>query len=49
MKITEMADGTYITWRKTSTSDGSPAVDINIVDGADVGGIKYQKIHFVEV
>ena len=29
-KITQMADGTIITWRNTSNSDGSPVVEINI-------------------
>ena len=48
-KVTYLADGTIITWRKTSTSDGTPVVDINISNSSHTGGIKKQKIHFVEV
>lgn len=47
-KITQMADGTIITWRKTSTSDGSPVVEINIRGSNHTGGVKAQKIHFEE-
>ncbi len=47
-KITQMSDGTIITWRRTSSSDGSPVVEINITDSSHTGGIKKQKIHFVE-
>lgn len=43
----DMADGTVITWRNVSNSDGSPAVDINIQKSNDAGGIKQQKIHFI--
>ena len=43
----DMADGSVITWRNVSNSDGSPAVDINIQKSTDSGGIKQQKIHFV--
>ena len=45
---TDMADGTIITYRERSSSDGSPAVDINIRKSLDSGGIKEQKIHFVK-
>ena len=48
MKITHMSDGTVITMRKVSTSDGTPAVDINIEHSRGSGGIKSQKIHFVK-
>lgn len=44
---TVMADGSVVTWRETSISDGSPAVDINIELSSDSGGIKDQKIHFI--
>lgn len=47
-KIVEMEDGTVITWRNVSSSDGSPAVDINIERSRDSGGLKKQKIHFVK-
>ncbi len=47
-KITQMADGTIITWRRVSTSDGGPVVEINISGSSHTGGIKKQKIHFVE-
>lgn len=41
-----MADGTIITFREASCSDGSPAIDINVKESVDTGGIKRQKIHF---
>ena len=44
---TRLADGTVITWREVSSSDGTPAIDINISQSNDSGGIKRQKIHFV--
>lgn len=47
MKITRMADGSVITMRKVSHSDGTPAIDINIKSSNHTGGIKNQKIHFV--
>ena len=48
MRITTMSDGTIITMRKISTSDGTPVVDINISRSRGSGGIKKQKIHFVK-
>ena len=48
MSITRMADGTVITMRKVSSSDGTPVVDINIKSGTHTGGVKGQKIHFVK-
>ena len=48
MHITRMADGTVITMRKVSHSDGSPVVDINIKPSIRTGGVKSQKIHFVQ-
>lgn len=45
---TTMGDGTVLTMREVSSSDGSPAVDINITRGLSNGDIKNQKIHFVE-
>ena len=48
MKITKMADGTTITMREISSSDGTPVVEINIKGSTHTGGIKNQKIHFVE-
>ena len=47
-RITQMADGTIISWRKISSSDGSPVVEINISRSSHTGGLKKQKIHFVE-
>ena len=47
-KITQMADGTIITWRVTSHFDGTPVVEINIKNSSHMGGLKKQKIHFVE-
>ena len=48
LRITRMADGTIITMRKVSHSDGTPAVDINIEGSTHTGGLKNQKIHFVK-
>ena len=44
----KMADGTIISYREVSTSDGTPAVEINIQKSSDSGGIKGQKIHFIK-
>lgn len=47
--ITKMADGSIITMRRISSSpDGSPVVEINISGSTHTGGLKQQKIHFVE-
>ena len=46
--FTKMLDGSIISFRKVSSSDGSPAVDINIKKSSNHGGIKQQKIHFVK-
>lgn len=46
-KITQMSDGSVVTWRKTSTSDGTPVVEINISSSSHTGGVKRQKIHFI--
>jgi hypothetical protein len=43
-----MADGTHVTWRLISHSDGTSVVEINIDHSTHTGGIKKQKIHFVE-
>ena len=43
--VATLKDGTKITIRKKSSSDGSPAVDINIVSP---GRVKTHKIHFVK-
>lgn len=44
-----MKDGTVITYREVShSSNGSPAVDINISSVDSSGNIKTQKIHFVK-
>lgn len=45
-RVTRMADGTVITMRKVSSSDGTPVVDINIKPSRHTGGVKGQKIHF---
>lgn len=44
--MTSMKDGTVITYRVITSTEGSPAVDINIKRSSDTGGIKKQKIHF---
>ena len=43
--VAVLKDGTTITLRKRSTSDGSPAVDIKITSP---GRVKSHKIHFVK-
>ena len=45
--IAILPDGTAITWRASSSSDGSPAVDINPSSEAIKMGVKRQKIHFI--
>ncbi len=45
---TKMKDGSILSYREVSSSDGSPAVEINIKKSTDHGDIKYQKIHFVK-
>lgn len=45
--MTRMADGTIVSFRKTSTSDGSPVVEINVQKSNNHGDLKQQKIHFV--
>ena len=47
-KLVKMKDGSIVSHREISTSDGSPAVEINITRSEDSGGIKKQKIHFVK-
>ena len=44
---TKMADGSIINWRPSSSSDGSPAVDIFVTTIDENGSIKTQKIHFI--
>ena len=46
--VTKMKDGTIVSYREVSSSDGSPAVEINIRKSDAHGDIKYQKIHFVK-
>lgn len=45
---TKLLDGTVITFRKISSSDGSPVVEVNIKKSKDSAGIKKQKIHFIQ-
>ena len=47
-KIAKMEDGTILSYREVSSSDGSPAVEINIRQSDEHGELKYQKIHFVQ-
>ena len=48
LRVTKMSDGTYISMRTVSHSDGTPVVDINIEGSKSTGGVKRQKIHFVK-
>ena len=45
---TKIKDGSILSYREVSSSDGSPAVEINIKQSTDHGDIKYQIIHFVK-
>ncbi len=47
MEIVKMKDGSLIVYRPVTSSDGSPAVEINLKKSSDSGGIKSHKIHFV--
>ena len=44
--MTKLKDGTIITYREITSTKDSPAVEINIKQSNDSGGIKNQKIHF---
>lgn len=46
--VTKMKDGSILSYREVSSSDGSSTVEINIRQSDDHGNIKYQKIHFVK-
>ena len=48
MRISTMPDGTVLTYRKYSSSDGSPVVEINIKRSTSSGGVVSQKIHFIK-
>lgn len=48
LRITRMADGSIVTMRKVSHSDGTPVVDINIERSTHTGGLRKQKIHFIQ-
>lgn len=48
LRITRMADGTVISHRIKSSSDGTPVVEINIRKSRTASGIKDQKIHFIK-
>lgn len=39
---------TIVSYRKVSSSDITPAVDINIKKSKESGGVKQQKINFVK-
>ena len=43
----ELYDGTVVSMREVSSSDGTPVVEINISRSDDAAGVKKQKIHFV--
>lgn len=44
--ITKLKDGTIITYRELTSTKGSPAIEINIKNTQNSGGVKSQKIHF---
>lgn len=48
LRYSKMADGTIISYREISKSDGTAVVEINIKHSTDSCGLKYQKIHFIE-
>ncbi len=47
-KTTRLADGSIISYREISSSDGTSVVELNIKRSKDAAGVKYQKIHFVK-
>lgn len=47
-KYTKLSDGTILSYREISSSDGTPVVEINIRKSSNSRDVKYQKIHFVE-
>lgn len=47
-KYTKLSDGTIMSYRKISTSDGTSVVEINIRQSSNSAGVKFQKIHFVK-
>lgn len=47
-RYSKMKDGSILSYRETSSSDGSPVVEINIKGSYSHGDLKYQKIHFVK-
>lgn len=46
-RITRMSDGTIVSYRIKSVSDGTPVIEINIRRSKNSSGVKNQKIHFV--
>lgn len=48
LRISTMPDGTVLTYRRYSSSDGSPVVEINIKRSTNSGGVVSQKIHFIK-
>lgn len=47
-RYTRLSDGTIISYREISTSDGTSVVEINIRQSSNSVGVRYQKIHFVK-
>ena len=47
LRVTSMSDGSRISFRVKSVSDGTPVVEINITKSNSTGGVKHQKIHFI--
>ncbi|MGN1394566.1 MAG: hypothetical protein ACI4V7_11160 [Succinivibrionaceae bacterium] len=45
---TVMSDGTVVTYRKITSTENSPAVEISIRNSKSPGSLKQQKIHFIE-
>ena len=47
-EVAKMKDGTIISYREVTSSDGTPAVEINISNSNDPADVKKQKIHFIK-
>jgi len=47
-KYTKLSDGTIMSYREISSSDGTSVVEINIRQSSNSSGVKFQKIHFVK-
>lgn len=48
VRISVMSDGSEVSIREVTSTEGSPAVEISIRRSINPGGLKTQKIHFLK-